>query len=116
MTEVRTIIARAKGEIGTERYRADISTGIHKLVADEPQQTGGKDQGPTPYGLLLSALAGCTLITLKMYCERKAWPLERVQVELRFTRSGDRLLIERTVTVHGNLDEEQCSRLAEIAE
>jgi putative redox protein len=116
MGPVRTIIARANGQIGSERYRVDISSGVHRLIADEPQQSGGKDEGPTPYGLLLSALAGCTLITLKMYCERKAWPLERAEVELRFTRAEDQALIQRTVTLHGRLDEEQCSRLAEIAE
>jgi putative redox protein len=116
MSPIRTIIARANGQIGSERYRVDISSGVHSLVADEPQQSGGKDDGPTPYGLLLSALAGCTLITLKMYCERKDWPLERAEVELRFIRDEDQALIERTVTLHGQLDEEQSSRLAEIAE
>ena len=116
MNQTRAIIARAKSEIGAERYRVDIASGLHKLVADEPQQTGGKDQGPTPYGLLLSALAACTSITLKMYCERKSWPLEKAEVELRFTRSGDESLIERTVTLFGPLGDEQRSRLAEIAE
>jgi putative redox protein len=112
----RSIIARAKGEIGTERYRVDIESGIHPIVADEPQQTGGKDQGPTPYGLLLSGLAACTLITLKMYGARKSWPLERAEVDVRFTRRGDESLIERTVTLYGDLSEEQRARLAEIAE
>jgi putative redox protein len=116
MAETRKVIARASAGIGKERYRVDISTGIHTLIADEPQQTGGADKGPTPYGLLLSALAACTLITLKMYCERKSWPLKRAEVVLRFERSAETSLIERTLSLYGELSGEQRSRLLEIAE
>lgn len=116
MSGARFIIARAKGQIGARRYRVELDSGGHPILADETQQAGGGDDGPSPYGLLLSALAACTLITLKMYCERKAWPLDAVEIDLRFTRSGDEALIERTVTAHGELSEQQCSRLAEIAE
>jgi putative redox protein len=116
MAAPRQIIARAKAGIGEQPYRVDIASGRHQMVADEPQGTGGADEGPTPYGLLLSALAACTLITLKMYCQRKSWPLERATVELRFERDGGGFLIERLLSLEGELTGEQCSRLAEIAE
>lgn len=116
MAKISTIIARAKAEIGTEAYRVDIKAGSHPLIADEPLANGGGDRGPAPYELLLSALAGCTAITLTMYCERKSWALERAEIELRLVRSGEIARVDRTVTLDGILTGEQISRLSEIAE
>jgi putative redox protein len=97
-------------------YAVRIDAGHHALRGDEPVSNGGADTGPAPFELLLSGLGACTAITLKMYAERKKWPLSSVDVELRYiVRDKHTRWIERTVTVHG-VDEEKRARLAEIAE
>ena len=69
-------VADATATIRTDRYHVDLQAGRHALAADEPADGGGADTGPTPFGLLLSGLGACTAITLRMYADRKGWPLE----------------------------------------
>src|SRR3982751_2378234 len=76
--------------VGARGFRTEIEAGGHELVADEPVALGGSDQGPTPYGLLLGALSGCMAMTLRMYADRKKWPLESVVVQLRTARDHER--------------------------
>jgi putative redox protein len=109
-------MAHVQAHIGTVRYEVTINTRGHRLTADEPEGLCGGDKGPTPYDLLLSSLAACTAITLKMYCERKQWPLLGVDVELRYIKTVDEEHIERVLTLEGDLTREQHARLAEIAE
>jgi putative redox protein len=98
-------------------YRADIRVGTHQLVADEPKLTGGGDLGPTPLGLLLSALAACTAITLRMYAKRKGWQDMTIEIDVRYdTDDEGQVTIRRTVTVPADLPGTQRERLAEIAE
>jgi putative redox protein len=109
-------VAGAAATIGTDRYHTDLRSGRHGLAADEPADHGGADTGPSPWGLLLSGLGGCTAITLRMYAERKKWPLSGVYVELRYMVEDQHTRwIDRSVTVQG-VDEEQRAKLAEIAE
>ncbi|HUF08482.1 MAG TPA: alpha/beta fold hydrolase [Rhodothermales bacterium] len=114
--------------IGEERYRSDIWARGHRCVADEPPSHGGQGLGPTPYDFLIGALGACTTMTLRMYADRKEWPLDSVRVRLRFLRvhasdSGeaekssaliDR--VEREIEIYGDLDDEQRARLIEIAD
>ena len=111
-----TRIATAHLVSGTARFEQRIRVGHHELVADEPAALGGGDAGVTPYGLLLSSLAACTAITLRMYADRKGWELGTVRVDLVMTRDGDVERIERTILVNPALTDEQRARLAEIAE
>ncbi|MGZ3433817.1 MAG: OsmC family protein [Isosphaeraceae bacterium] len=71
---------------GPSRYVQSISVGPHVLQADEPSDSGGNDAGPNPYELLLAALGACTSMTVRMYAERKQWPLQGVQVSLSHAR------------------------------
>jgi putative redox protein len=109
-------MARAKASIGTTNYRTDIVTGHHRLTADEGPGLGGQDVGPGPYELLTSALAACTVITLRMYAERKQWPVTAVQADVHYVREGDKQHIDRVLTIEGTVDDDQRKRMADIAE
>ncbi|MEU4557141.1 OsmC family protein [Actinoplanes sp. NPDC023936] len=112
----RHVIATATVVGEDKPYAVRIDTGGHALRGDEPVAHGGTDSGPAPFGLVLSGLGACTAITLRMYAERKNWPLTDVQVELRYVKADrDTGWIERSITVAG-VDEQQRERLAEVAE
>ena len=112
---------------GRQPYKTEIAKGEHEIVADEPRDAGGSDSGMTPYDLLLGALGSCTSMTLRMYADRKQWPLESIVVRLRHhkihardcseceTRSGYVDRIEREIELTGELDSDQRLRLLEIA-
>ncbi|MDO9004343.1 MAG: OsmC family protein [Aquabacterium sp.] len=109
-------MAHGIARIGRDQYRTQIEVGGHALVSDEPQALGGANAGPAPYDLLLASLGACTAITLRMYADRKAWPLASVEVGLHFSRGDDGASkIDRTLTITG-LDDEQQARLLDIAE
>ncbi len=114
------------------KYINNLQVGIsarqHKLIADEPQEKGGDDLGPTPEEYLLAALGSCTAITLLMYARRKNMPLESVEVELSLKKEHNRNAagaedmknltekIIREIHVKGNLSEQEKNRLLEIAQ
>jgi putative redox protein len=110
-------VADATATIGTDRYHVDLQAGRHALAADEPAGGGGADTGPSPFGLLLSGLGACTAITLRMYADRKGWPLEAVDVQLTYTvKDRETRWIDRQISLRGPLEDAQRARLAEIAE
>jgi putative redox protein len=115
-------------ETGQGRFQQEVTVGAHRFLADEPREAGGLDSGPGPYDLLLAGLGACTAMTLRLYAERKALPLERVTVRLNHsrihaadcadceTKEGMLDRIERAITLRGTLDAEQRRRLLEIAD
>jgi putative redox protein len=109
-------MAHATASIGTTNYETTITSGRHRLNADEGPDLGGRDSGPGPYDLLVSALGACTVITLRMYAERKRWPVEAIHADVHFVREGDNQSIDRRLRIEGKVDEEQRKRMAEIAE
>ena len=73
--------------LGPSGYRVEIEASGHTLVSDEPLEVGGSNAGATPYDLVLAALGACTAMTLRMYADRKQWPLEGVAVHMHHSRS-----------------------------
>lgn len=104
-----------------KNYQVQINAGNHAFVSDEPVGIGD-DAGPSPFDLLLSSLASCTIITMHMYAKRKNWPLERVEMRLSLAGaeppvgSQDKTtIIISDLVMHGDLTPEQVQRLEEIA-
>jgi putative redox protein len=115
-------------QTGPEGFFTEVVANGTHLVVDEPVAYGGTDLGPTPYDYLLSGLGACTSMTMRMYADRKGWPLKTITVHLRYqkihahdcagceTRQGKIDQIEREIEVTGPLDDEQRARLLEIAD
>lgn len=111
---------------GRQPYTTDVVAGPHVLTADEPRSLGGQDLGATPYDLVAAGLGACTSITLRMYADRKGWPLDEIRVRVRHDRlhardenddeRGRLDRMEREIELVGDLDDEQRQRLLEIAE
>ncbi len=109
-------------------FDQEIIAGKHHLVADEPVNAGGQDNGPGPYDLLLASLGACTSMTLRLYADRKKIPLQRVEVRLRHfrvyasdcaeceTREGMVDHIDREISLDGDLSADQRAKLMEIAD
>lgn len=111
-------------ETGGGLYQNRVSIGKHRYLADEPVSAGGGDTGPGPYDYVSAGLGACTSMTLRMYADRKKWPLDSVAVTVAFTReenpddpAGEKIdTFHRNITLEGDLDPEQRTRLLEIAD
>jgi putative redox protein len=115
-------------EAGEGTFPQLVSAGKHRLRADEPESVGGTDTGPDPYSFLLTALGSCTAMTIRLYADRKKYPLEHVKVRLQHakihasdcseceTKEGKLDRIEREIELSGPLDEDQRADLLRIAD
>ncbi len=115
-------------ETRASKFQQSVSIGPHRLLADEPVSAGGEDTGPGPYDFLLAGLGACTSMTMRLYADRKALPLERVTVTLKHskihaadcaeceTKEGMLDQIDRVIAIDGALDAEQRKKLMEIAD
>jgi putative redox protein len=110
-------MARGTAHIGKDTYTTQIEVGGHALTGDEPARNGGSGAGPAPYDYLLAGLGACTAITLRMYADRKQWPVDAVDVALHLTHGDDgAMVVLRTLAIHVAVDAAQMARMAEIAE
>lgn len=124
MAKPNEVIVRG-GERG---FVTEITARGHKLIADEPAAVGGSDMGPTPYDYLLASLGACTAMTLRIYADRRGWPLQGVTVRLWQSRVYEKDCeeceakkvgidqVEREIDLSGPLTEEQREGLLQIAD
>lgn len=100
------------------KYQVEARVGDAALLIDEPVSAGGLGSGPNPYNLLSAALGACTTMTIRLYADRKKWPLKHVEVAVRHNRPNlqGRDVFEIDVKLDGALDDEQRARLMEIAD
>lgn len=121
-----------KGEVligeGNKKFLREVASDDHTWFSDEPLAVGGDNLGPDPYEQLLSSLGTCTSMTLRMYANHKGWPVEDIQVKLKHSRQHDQdceqpdeksckiELIQKFITIKGDLDEQQINRLVEVAD
>ena len=106
--------ATARREDGTLKHAVKMRE--HRLVADEPEDEGGDDSGPSPQELLAASLASCTAITMEMYAKRKGWNLGDVAVHVDYepAQRGSPTRFRMTVDLPKELPEEQRERLMQI--
>lgn len=109
-------------------FLCHVQAGEHTLLADEPGDKGGTEQGPDPYDYLAASLGSCTVMTLNMYARHKKLPMERVICEVQHSKvhaedcadcesgSGKVDQLHRVIRIEGDIDEEQKKRLLEIAD
>ena len=111
-----------------KQFTRTVITDSHVWLADEPTAMGGSDLGPDPYEHLLAALGTCTSMTIRMYANHKKLALDDVTVTLSHDRqhvsdcegceeAPQKIeVINRTVTLEGDLSEENRQRLLQIAD
>jgi len=123
--EPRPVVVR---ETRAGKFQNTVSIGAHHLLADEPHSAGGDDSGPGPYDFLLAGLGACKSMTMRLYADRKSFPLERATVTLNHgkiyardceeceTKEGMLDQIEVAIGLEGPLDADQRKRILEIAD
>jgi putative redox protein len=98
-------------------YEHEVEIREHRLIADEPEDEGGTDTGPTPTELLAASLATCTAITMEMYADRKQWDLGQVEVAVDYEAgthdAPPRFAVK--ISVPASLEDDQLDRLLIIA-
>ena len=108
----------ANGTLGSENYLMEIKTTNHTVMVDEPESIGGSNQYPNPAQYLLSALASCTAITIKMYANNKKWNVGEINVDVKMKEvisSGKTIKkIMKAVQFENPLEDDQIERLLTI--
>lgn len=114
--------------ITKDSYTTQVSTPGHMGLTDEPVELGGQNKGPSPYDLLMGALASCTSITLRMYINRKGWDVQRIRVRVNYSRDYEQDcessssakkkvdVFERIIHIEGDIDDEKKARILQIAD
>jgi len=108
----------ANGTLGSENYLMVIKTNSHTVMVDEPESIGGTDKYPNPAQYLLSALASCTAITIKMYADNKGWDVGNINVDVNMKEVislGKTIKkIVKAVQFENPLEDDQIERLLTI--
>lgn len=112
----------------SDGFSTSMKVGNHYMMADEPEDFGGNDFGPSPYELVSAGLSACTAMTIQMYVKRKGWDLQNVEVHTSYSKShaddcqdcespGAKIdTFHRELKLTGSIDEKQRQRILEIAD
>jgi putative redox protein len=106
-------------ETGAGKFQVQVNAHGTRFIADEPADVGGLGSGPSPYELVSAGLGACTAMTVRLYAERKGWPLKRTKVAVRHDKIASAAPTDqftRRIGFEGPLDAEQTAKLLEIAE
>ncbi|CAG1002047.1 hypothetical protein ANRL4_03231 [Anaerolineae bacterium] len=106
-----------------DAFKTSVAARNHKLLIDEPADSGGADAGPQPFEYLMAALAGCTALTLRAYANHKKIALDGVDVEISLTRrdpsevpqGGKTVVIKKKLKFSDKVPAELRAKLLEIA-
>ena len=101
--------------ISNEVYKTELKARRHTIIADEPEDVGGKDLGPKPGDFYRMSLASCTAITLRMYANRKNFDVKKIQVAVSTEEGEGKTILHTEIKITGNLDEAQHARMLQIA-
>lgn len=113
------VIASAAAENTGNTYTTRLKANGRELIADEPKEYGGNEEGPAPADYLCMALASCKAITIRMYAQRKQWKLDDVKVTAKLVK-GDQMASGKNtffceIKLSGDLTDEQVKRILEIS-
>jgi putative redox protein len=115
MESENELLVSAEAHITHAQYQTIVTSDNHTIIADEPEELGGTDKGMSPYNLLLASLASCTVITLRMYIDRKMWIVDEIAINLDLFKNQNGVLIESKLAFKGEITDEQRKRLITIA-
>ncbi len=101
--------------ISDEIYRTELTARNHRLIADEPEDVGGKNLGPRPGDFLRMSLASCTAITLRMYANHKKFDVQQIEVTVASEEVEGKTIFNSSIKIQGNLNEQQRQRMLQIA-
>lgn len=109
-------MVKINSSIKKELYKIELKSATgNVLIADEPIDKGGRNQGFSPKELLASALAACTSATIRMYADRKEWDLQEVKIDISLDDSEGITSINRRIEFIGELTQDQKKRLIAVA-
>jgi len=127
-SDIKTKHQVAASREAEDGFTTQMKVGNHHMLADEPENFGGNDFGPSPYELVSAGLSACTVMTLQMYGKRKGWPLANVEVHTSYSKThtqdceaceNETAKIDtfhRELKITGDLDEKQRARFVQIAD
>jgi putative redox protein len=101
--------------ITDEVYRTELKVRKHMVIADEPEDVGGKDLGPRPGDFYRMSLASCTAITLRMYANRKNFDVKKIEVSVSTEEGEGKTVLHTDIKINGNLDQVQHDRMLQVA-
>ena len=108
-------VASVKASIGLVPYLTKVEYADADFISDEPVNSGGQEAGPSPFELLASSLASCTVITLRMYVNRKQWTIDEISADVNITQVDSRTYFKCIVSLKGEADDAMRNRLLQIA-